>query len=46
MWTDSKETGDGEVWSNWICPKCSTWWCLDDYIQVIEDAADFIEESK
>lgn len=46
MQSDSQETDDGEAWSNWICPKCHTWWNLDDYVQVIEDAADFIKESK
>jgi len=21
----------GEMWSNWICPRCGTWYRLEDY---------------
>ncbi len=29
------EDGD-EAWSNWICPKCMSWWRLDDY-ELLDD---------
>lgn len=40
----SEIAGD-ELWSNWACPQCGTWWNLDDYIQVIEDAADSVKHT-
>ena len=37
--TEDKMLADfaGELWSNWICPSCGTWWAgLEDY-DLVED---------
>jgi rubredoxin len=37
MQADFVPASDGdEMWSNWICPKCETWWSLENYEVVAE----------
>jgi len=28
------EEGGDEAWSSWICPKCGTWYQLEDYQKI------------
>ena len=37
MLADATGSGPDEAWSNWICPQCSTWWRLEDYVPVGKD---------
>lgn len=34
MFADSMASDEDEIWSNWICPRCQTWWLLKDYEEV------------
>ncbi len=39
MNADSFMTGDGEAWSNWICPRCDVWASgVDEYEELAEGA--------
>lgn len=35
MDADFIPTDEDEIWSNWICPECRTWWELEDY-EIVE----------